>query len=291
MSATGARKAKLRTDVLAALLKLKNSLSDRCPVEIKWIRLFQEKKFELITQEYSSMSLVDRVHLAQTYGFFCMAHALSGMTSVLEVLFKAARKADDSATYQYTRYNAAREIAKSFNPTSTWGFQLCQHYSDYCSDPEHEFLRHDVLECVGRFVGSRHHNQLLPCAKILNASKSLLDCLRFWERRKVNKEPNRMFSANQRALMCETTKFEFSVSAYVYILLVGPILWSMGSKGTVRCQLDLIPLIERLLPALENATPQSVTRALDFGLVPLASARNTRAPKYSTCSRAPWLCP
>ena len=269
MSATGARMANLRKDVLAALLKLKNSLSDRCPVEIKWVRLFQEKKFQLVTQEYSSMPLVERVRLAQTYAFFCMAHALSGMTAVLEVLFKASRQAEEEgATYKNTCYNAAREISKSFNPTSTWGFQLFQHYRDYCTDPEHEFPKHEFLECIGRFVGSRHHNQLLPCAKILNASKSLLDFLKFWERRKVNKEPNRMFSANQRALQCTTTEFEFTVSAYVYMLLVGPMLWVMGSEGTVKSQLDLVPLIGRLLPALEKATPSSVTRALDFGLVP-----------------------
>ena len=70
MSATGARMANLRKDVLAALHSSSRTASltgvlwrsnGRCD--------FSKKKFQLISQEYSSMPLVEHVRLA-TYAFF-----------------------------------------------------------------------------------------------------------------------------------------------------------------------------------------------------------------------------
>ena len=61
-----------------------SSLSDRCPTEIKWVALLEEKKFAAIQEEYASMPEEEQKRKAYVYAFFCMAHCLSG-TSQLAV--------------------------------------------------------------------------------------------------------------------------------------------------------------------------------------------------------------
>ena len=119
------RKSALPKEVAELYLKLLNSMSDRCKVEIKWAQLLEEKKMALISQEFGDLSSEEQKRLAKVYRFFCFAHALSGMTAVLEKLFKLDRKANPArALYNNTCFNAMREISKSFHPESKWGFQL-----------------------------------------------------------------------------------------------------------------------------------------------------------------------
>ena len=91
---------------------------------------------------------------------YCCAHALSGVTEVVEQLFEEERKdkaAQPRAVYNNVAFNALRELSKSFHPHSEWGFQLFPHYLDFCVD--HGISMHERLSSVGRFVGSRHHSQ------------------------------------------------------------------------------------------------------------------------------------
>ena len=152
-------------DVEKVLLKISSSLSDRCAVELKWAQLLEDKKFDVIQERYSALSEERQRQLAKVYKFFCMAHALSGMTEQLEVLFKARRKeTQERIVYKRTAFHAVYETCKTFNPTSKWGFQLFQMYRDYCQD--NEIRGHAFLSGVGRCVGSRNHNQLLPAAQM-----------------------------------------------------------------------------------------------------------------------------
>jgi hypothetical protein len=64
------RPAVLSDDMRKVLLKIQAGLSDRCPVELKWTRLLQEKKFDLIQQHYQSLPLDQQVDLARVYEFF-----------------------------------------------------------------------------------------------------------------------------------------------------------------------------------------------------------------------------
>ena len=109
------------------------------------------------------------------------------------------------------------------------------------------------MECIGRFVGSRHHNQFKPCIKVLNAADSLVAFITFWEGRKIDKKPNQMFTANKKALSCPRTRFELYVIGLLYSLLVGPMISVMaGQLGNVTTNLGLIPIIAQLLQALEH---------------------------------------
>ena len=71
-------------DLRALIQKLYSSVSDRCPTEIKWVALLEEKKFAVIQEEYASMPEEEQKRKAYVYAFFCMAHCLSG-TSQLAV--------------------------------------------------------------------------------------------------------------------------------------------------------------------------------------------------------------
>jgi len=250
-----------RKDICDSLLKMNQSLSDRCPTEIKWIQLFEEKKLEEISREYTNLSRVEQEQMARVYAFFCMAHCLSGMSAVVEKMFKEDRKGA-SFLYPFTCFTALREISKTFHPQSSWGFMLFVPYSDFCRENGFGSL-HDFMQTVGRFVGSRHHNQLLPCARISNAVEGLIAFITSWERRKAKQKPNRMFSSNLRAMRCERTKFEWDVATYVYTLLVAPMLLCIS--GTSKSNISIVSLLAALLPAMEKATVHSVRSALDSG--------------------------
>ncbi len=72
-----ARVSNLNDELRSALLQIQACLSDRCPAELKWNRLLQERKFELVQQHYASLPFDAQVDMARVYSFFCLAHALS----------------------------------------------------------------------------------------------------------------------------------------------------------------------------------------------------------------------
>jgi len=242
------------------LLKLAASLSDRCAVEIKWAGLLEEQRFAAIQQEHANMPEPEQRAKAVIYKYFCMAHCLSGMTEELDKLFVEERKElPSNCLYTKTAFHAVRELSKSFHPKSSWGFQLFQHYLDYCVS--HGFVGHEFLSSIGRCVGSRNHNQLVLGLKAILAKESLLEFLDFWEGRKTTAQPNRMFAANKRALKCPQTLFELESMGLVHTLLVGPMLSVMaGHLGGVKHNLDLVLVVDQLLLALQNPDEQALLR-------------------------------
>ena len=192
-----------------------------------------------------------------------------GMTEVVEKLFKEQRKSVTDVIYKKTANNAIRELSKTFHPQSKWGFQLSQHYHDFCKD--RGFTNHECMATIGRFVGSRHHNQFLPGLVAYNARESLLLFLEFWEGRKTTAEPNKMFTANKKALSDARTLFELEVMGLVYASFIGPMLNLLaGHQGGVTSQLSLVPVIQSLLDSMTNPIPgfvRSVVRG-DAWLIP-----------------------
>lgn len=132
-----------------------------------------------------------------------------------------------------------------------------QNYIDWCKEAGID--GHECLDTIGRFTGSRHHNQFLPGVKVYNAILSVFGFLVFWEGRKVKKAPNRMFTANKRALSCKRTRFEFEVIGSIYWLFISPMLAIMaGRVESVKSNIDLVPVVSSLLSALESATEDSI---------------------------------
>ena len=125
------------------LEKMVTSLSDKCPTEVKWAHLLEDKKFELIEREYVQMSKEEQKAKAKVFISFCCAHALSGVTEIIEAMFKEDRDGVFSA-YKDTAFNAIREVSKAFHPHSEWGFQLFPHYMDWCKD--NEYSMHSCLK-------------------------------------------------------------------------------------------------------------------------------------------------
>ena len=98
--------------------KLNSSLSDRCPVEIKWAKLLSEKKFDLIQQQHAQLPLREKQRLAHVCSFFCMAHCLSGMTEALEKLFKEDRVRRCLPVFPCTRRQFFKPSASSAKPSA-----------------------------------------------------------------------------------------------------------------------------------------------------------------------------
>ena len=109
---------------------------------------------------------------------------------------------------------------------------------------------------MGRFVGSRHHNQFLPGLKAYNARVSVLEFLVFWEGRKTTKPPNGMFTANKKAQRCPRTLFEFEIVALVYCVFIRfKLLVMSGRLGGITTNLGLRPVIRALLSSMMNPSP------------------------------------
>ena len=52
------------------LLSLKSSLSDRCKVEIKWARLLEERKMNIVQEQFTSLSVMEQKQKAEVFLFF-----------------------------------------------------------------------------------------------------------------------------------------------------------------------------------------------------------------------------
>jgi len=269
-----ARVSNLNDELRSVLLKIQACLSDRCPVELKWNRLLQERKFELVQQHYASLPFDAQVDMARVFSFFCMAHALSGMTEVIPKLFQDERKDLTNVLYSgNTVFDATRELCKSFHAHSKWGFMLFPAYVDFCELNNCADL--ERATSIGRFVGSRSHNQFLPALKAYNARGSLLAFLTFWEGRKTTQAPNHMFTSNKKALRCKRTLFEFEVVGLVYAFLIRFMLSVMaGHTGNITSNLGLVPVVGALVDRMAKPSLTTVRRIMrgQEPLIPLFGA-------------------
>ena len=179
-----------------------------------------------------------------------MAHALSGMTEQVNKQFLREREELNNLLYTKTANDATRELCKGFHHQSKWGFQVFVPYKDFCQ--HEEYRGHDFLHSIGRFVGSRSHNQFKPGLMAYNARESLSGFLTFWEGRKTDKAPNQMFTSNKKALNCPRTLFEFEIISIVYSRFIQPMLLVIsGHLGNVKTNLDLRPVVAALLHSMD----------------------------------------
>jgi len=99
-------------DLRTVLIKLTASLSDRCPVETKWIKLLEERKFTEIKSQFVDMPLHEQREIACVWTLLYGARAVRHDRKSQQAVFARARRAEQPVVHQDGQRRHARALQR-----------------------------------------------------------------------------------------------------------------------------------------------------------------------------------